>query len=149
VHTSPARILDTRTSEVWRINAAIEVAPNTLPLPLTQCLNADSGIEPCRSDPHGGARRFHACGGSLEVGIPFHGVVNECGQLRVVEARDPIRNDGTATMGPGPSSWDLGASSLRHDVFPHWRMLNRATRKCEARSGAQNDSAIHLSAQLV
>src|SRR5215471_7268799 len=120
-----------------------------LPLPLTQCLNADLGIQRCRSDPHGRARRFHACGGSLEVGISFHGVVNERGQLGVTETANPVRHDNAATMRPGPSAGNLRASRLGHDVFAHWRLLNRATRKCEARSGAQNDSAIHVSERVL
>src|SRR5215470_1021531 len=120
-----------------------------LPLPLTQCLNADSGIERCRSDTNGRARCFHSRRSGPEVGIAFDCVVNERGQLRVMEGANPVRNNYAATMRTGPSAGDLRASRLRHDVFAHWRLLNRATRKREARNGAQNDSAIHVSAWLV
>jgi hypothetical protein len=108
-----------------------------LPLPLTQSLNADSGIERCRSDTHGRARCFHPRRSGSEVGISFNCVVNKRGQFRIAERADPVRHDNAATMRTGPSARDLRASRLRHDVFAHWRVLNGATRKGEAAGGSK------------
>src|SRR4029077_2483216 len=74
----------------------------------------------------------HVGGGGLQIGIPLHGVRNECTQLRVAEIADPVRHHGAAAMRSGPASRDLRASRLRHDVSADWRIFQSAARKHKA-----------------